>query len=255
MSRASLAVVCVLAGCAGPGAAVTAAGPEGDRALGAELEHDLAQGERQVADFFGAPFPRPPSLRVAAGRAAFTAALRTVFRQPDVESACWMVGVGTAAELVLLSPRRWADQACDHADAGEAAVRGVLTHELVHVYHSQVNASLEADSGVDLEPIGWFVEGLAVLASGQLDERHRGAAREALASGQGPSDLEQAWSGRYRYGVSGSLVAYIDATHGRAALVRLLSDDSEAAILGHLGTSEAALLAAWRAWVEGGAGH
>jgi hypothetical protein len=128
-------------------------------------------------------------------------------------------------------------------------VRRLLTHELVHVFHGQYNPSSDF---LEVEGIDWFVEGLATFASGQLEEEHVGAARAALESGAGPRDLATAWTGRYRYGVCGSLVAFVDREWGRAVLVELLEETNGARLLERLGVSETELLARWREWVRAG---
>ena len=74
-------------------------------------------------------------------------------------------------------------------------------------------------------------------------------ARQVLDAGAGPTSLAEAHAGRYRYGVSGSLVAYVDATWSRAAVVDLLAVRSPDEVLARLGVDEATLLEGWRAWV------
>jgi hypothetical protein len=98
-----------------------------------------------------------------------------------------------------------------------------------------------------MDDLGWFVEGVAVLASGQLDVEHRDDARQAIAAGRAPTRLADAWSGRWRYGVSGSLTEYVDRTSGRRAIIAMLTDTTNAGVLGRLGVAEAELLNRWRA--------
>ena len=73
--------------------------------------------------------------------------------------------------------------------------------------------------------------------------------REAVRTGATPARLADAWSGRYRYGVSGSLVAYIDSLWGRDAVRDLLAVTTQTQLLERLGVSEQELLARWKAWV------
>ena len=101
-----------------------------------------------------------------------------------------------------------------------------------------------------MKSMGWFPEGLAVLVSGQLEGRHATAARTAIDSGAAPTPLEDGWRGEHRYGVSGSIVQYIDATWGRDTLMALLATTSEEELLAKLGVGEDELLAGWRAWVR-----
>lgn len=57
-----------------------------------------------------------------------------------------------------------------------------------------------------MNKISWFVEGLAILASGQLDEERIKRAKEAYELQKIPDKLEDIWSGIYRYAIAGSLV-------------------------------------------------
>ncbi len=97
--------------------------------------------------------------------------------------------------------------------------------------------------------VRWFLEGLADYASGQLEHRHRTAARTAIESGVAPKRLAKAWSGPHRYGVSGSLVKYIDETFGRDTVIAMMAATSQAEALGMIKLSEEELLARWRKYV------
>ena len=127
-----------------------------------------------------------------------------------------------------------------------STIRKIAIHELMHVSHGQHHPVGDFTGS---ESIGWFIEGLAVLASGQLTEDRLARAQDAIAAGH-PAALQSAWSGPDRYAVAGSLVAYIDATYGRQMLWDLLSVTNEAALLAALGLSESELLSPWRAWVD-----
>ena len=159
-----------------------------------------------------------------------------------------MVGGAENEGVVLVSPRLWTPD-CDHDPADSQHVRDLVVHELVHVFHMQHNPSSEFEGA---DEIGWFVEGLATYASGQFEHGHADRALEAVESGAVPERLAEAWSGPYRYGVSGSLVAYVDDRIGRAGLAELLGATTQAEILDRLGMTEPELLAAWAAWVRAG---
>jgi hypothetical protein len=116
----------------------------------------------------------------------------------------------------------------------------------VHVYHGQVNDS--SDIGL-LEDLGWFIEGVATYLSGQLSRSHKGRAEEAIRQDQSPEVLSDAWSGPYRYGVAGSMAAYIDRHWGRTTLREALRARNQAELLARLGLTEPAFIAAWRDWV------
>ncbi len=74
---------------------------------------------------------------------------------------------------------------------------------------------------------------------------HRQAAREAIRAGQAPKTLAKAWSGRDRYGVSGSIARYIDQRYGREKTRELLKVVNQQQALEALHTTEAALLEDW----------
>jgi hypothetical protein len=208
------------------------------------IANDVADGRRRIEAFFGEPFAAPVSVLVAADRAAFDRALPAAWG--IAPSQCWMVGVGVADSLYLLSPSAWSHDACDHS--GDAAeVQGVITHELTHAFHGQHNQTRDF-TGMD--DAGWFVEGLAVVVSGQLDAGHPDDARAAIAANAAPTSLASAWSGRYRYGVCGSMVRYIDVTYGRRTLIALLSATTNVQILTALHLSEAEFLSRWRTWAS-----
>jgi hypothetical protein len=159
-----------------------------------------------------------------------------------------MVASGVAARLELLSPRVWRTEACEHDPDDARHVRELVAHELVHVYHGQHNPSPDF---AEVTGIDWFVEGLATHASGQLASGELASAREALENGAGPGALADAWKGKYRYGVSGSLVAFVEHELGREALVGLLDATTGEELLARIGRSEAELLDGWRTWVLG----
>ncbi|MGD8496535.1 MAG: hypothetical protein PVF05_10120 [Gemmatimonadales bacterium] len=208
------------------------------------IGNELHQAQARIARFFSER-GGAVQVHVFAHRDEFSRALREAWGIPDTQ--CWMVGAADDSHLYLLSPDSWMDEACEHDPSDEEHVRLLVTHELVHVYHGQINPS--ADVGL-LEDIGWFTEGLAVYVSGQLEERHAGRAAEAIATDQAPETLATAWSGPYRYGVTGSMVAFIDAHWGRDVLRAALSATSQPELLGLLGTTEPEFFAAWRNWVE-----
>ncbi|MFN3669263.1 MAG: hypothetical protein ACK4VY_08130 [Brevundimonas sp.] len=209
----------------------------------AQIEPVLRDAVPAVEAFFGVPFPEPVHFVLAKDRSAFDAAFPAAWEMGATQ--CWMVGVGVADFLVMLSPGVWATQVCDHSGSADE-VRGILTHELVHTYHGQHNPTRDFTGAEDA---GWFVEGLAVLVSGQLTEERLEAVREAVRRGEGPTSLETVWAGRSRYGQAGSLVQFVDQTWGRARLNTLLEARNTAELLSQLETTEADLIRDWRAWL------
>lgn len=212
----------------------------------AAVRTDLQWAETLVREQLG-PLPDTVAVIVLPDRESFSAALREAWGMPDTQ--CWMVGGADAHALYLLAPTAWASQACEHDPDDEEGRRRLITHELVHVYHGQVNGS--EDIGL-LEDIGWFIEGVATYISGQLQTAHEGRAAEAIRQGRSPERLSEAWSGPDRYGVAGSMAAYIDRRWDRRTLREALGARSQAELLGQLGETESAFLAGWKDWVVAG---
>jgi hypothetical protein len=122
----------------------------------------------------------------------------------------------------------------------------LITHELVHIYHGQQNVS--ADFG-DVEGLDWFVEGLATYASGQCDSSRIAEIRKSIADDKIPNNLDNFWTGKMRYGLSGSVVMYIDRKYGRAKLNELLAFNKKAQLLSTLKTTETELLEGWKDYI------
>jgi hypothetical protein len=209
------------------------------------LREHIQEGTKRVERFFGRPFQRAFEVEEFPDRAAFDEYFRRRWKIPKTEP--WMVAAGVADRLVILSPGVWKTQAADHNPADAEHVRDLIAHELIHVYHGQQNPRPDFDG---MDDVGWFVEGLAVYASGQLERSHRTAARDAIKAGRGPARLAEAWSGRYRYGVSGSIVAFVDLRYGREVLLKLLAVVRNEEALKLLNTTEEELLGAWKTHVS-----
>jgi hypothetical protein len=218
---------------------------EQDKDVAASLKPYIKQGRQKVERFFGQPFKQAFEIEVFPDRAAFDAYFHKRWKVPKTEA--WMVASGVADRLVILSPRVWKNQAAEHDPADAAHIRELIAHELVHVYHGQHNPRPDFDG---MDECGWFVEGLAVYVSGQLDQSHRTAARDALKAGKAPTRLADAWSGRYRYGVSGSMVEFVDQRYRRDVVKKLLGVVSNREALKLLKTTEDEFLAAWKGHVS-----
>ncbi len=206
-------------------------------ALGARIE---AQ-QRAVEAMFRAPL-RPFQLEVLDSHAALEAFVRH-------ELPCFAVATATGSRFVMLHPDKWKTEACDHDGDDDEDVDKVILHELVHVAHGQHRPD---DPELDeAEAIGWFVEGLATYLADQLDVRRFGQLQEVVAARAMPRRLDDVWTGKARYALAGSLVAYIDRRWGRPAVLRMLPAISNAQILSILGIGEETLLGDWARSVSG----
>jgi hypothetical protein len=227
--------------------ALTSAGHGQDRpaeSIPRDLARHVDAGRKRITRYFGKPFRKLFKVVVLDSRAAMDRYFEERWGMEKTER--WMVAAGVADTLVILSPRVWSTEAVDHDGTDARHVAEVVAHEMVHVYHGQNNPSHEFDG---MDDLGWFVEGLATLVSGQLANSHANAAREAITTGRDPRSLAAAWSGKYRYGVCGSLVGYVESRWGRKKVASLLSVTRPEEALRILGTSEQDLLAGWKRWV------
>lgn len=206
----------------------------------------LKAGVVQVEAFFGRPFARQFNVRVHAHRTDMDKQWAVDWKSPGFKSECWMVASGTGEVLDLLAPAVWASEACEHKAADTEALQKLITHELTHVFHGQINPSSDFS---DVEGLDWFVEGLAVFASGQLNPSRIAEVRAAVKDNKVPAGLDDFWKGKLRYGQSGSVVAWIDAQYGRAATLELMAMKKKAEVLAKLKLTEAQLLQFWRASV------
>jgi hypothetical protein len=217
---------------------------DADKELVADLKRHLDDGKKKVERFFGSPFKSSFVVEICPNRAALDDYFTKRWKMPKTQA--WMVAAGIADQLVLLSPRVWKTEAAEHNPSDVAYVRDLIAHELTHVYHGQHNPRPNFDG---MDDMGWFVEGLAVLASGQLERSQKGRAAEALKAGRAPAKLADAWSGRYRYGVCGSMVEFLDHTKGRDVIKKLLSAVTNEEALRILNTTEQKFLDDWKAHI------
>ena len=213
----------------------------------AEMPHYLAvlrKGQRHAETFFGKPFPRPFSVVIHPSRAALDSCWQQDWKMPDFRSECWMVASGVAAKLDVLSPKTWASAACEHRWEDSVASVRLITHEMVHVFHGQHCASPDFS---DTDRIDWFVEGLAVYASGQCDSARLAGVRQWLkARPAPPTSLDQFWTGKHKYGLSGSVVMFLDKKLGRERLCNLLVFNKKDDLLRAIGMTEQEILEQWR---------
>lgn len=154
-----------------------------------------------------------------------------------------MIASGVAHRLDILSPNTWAKQACDHNGNDTTEMRQVIWHELVHVFHGQYNPDHTFSY---IEKLDWLVEGVATFVSGQLDAKRLQRIKQLIKENKNPLTLDNFWKGQEKYGLSGSMVAYIDKTYGREKLFGLLKFTNKQDALKCLGVSEEELIKSWK---------
>jgi hypothetical protein len=209
------------------------------------LLESLESGRQRIELFFGKPFNKSFEVEVFPDRSAFDQYFSRRWKVSKTQS--WMVASGVSDKLTILSSKVWKTQASEHKPDDENHYRELIAHEMVHVYHGQRNPTGDFE---DMDDLGWLVEGMAVYVSGQLEKSHENAARDAVRLGKVPKSLAQAWSGKYRYGVCGSMVQWIDRKWGRAKLIELLMVTQQEDALKILACSEREFLINWEQSVK-----
>ena len=217
-----------------------------DGALTADLHAHVIAGRASVEAFFQRPLDGPITLRMYPDRPSLTAHWRSAWNQPGLQPECWMIASANDQLVVMLTPRVWSTAACGHDGDDAQHVGRVIAHEIAHVLHRRANT---APGFVGENDLWWFVEGAAVLASGQLDARARSRVRALVIEGYSPATPQSALNGPNGYDVVGSMVAFIDARAGRAGLSALLAAATETELLERLAMSRSQFLGAWREFV------
>jgi len=204
-------------------------------------------GIKSVETFFNSSFRKQFDIYIHPNRKSLDSQWQKDWKSPDFKSECWMVASGVAVKMDLLSPRIWNKETCEHKYADKEETMRLITHELFHVYHGQLNASPDFGEVFDVD---WFVEGLATYASGQCGSERITEIKKAMLNNELPKSLNNFWTGKYRYSLSGSVVMYIDKTYGRDKLKELLKFNKKEELLNFLKTDEATLLKEWKSFIQ-----
>ena len=203
----------------------------------------VSVGIKAVETYFAKPFKNKFDVYVFPSRKDLDEQWGKDWGVQDFKSECWMIASGVAHRLDLLDPQVWKTDACEHNPDDKNHIQKLITHELVHVYHGQ-RSPIPDFTG--MENLGWFIEGLAVLVSGQLDSTRINSLAEAKEQNKLPADLKTAWSGKYRYAVSGSLVGFVKDKWGKETILKLMKCTKENEVLKLLNTTENELLDEWK---------
>ncbi|NNK87224.1 MAG: hypothetical protein HKO90_02990 [Flavobacteriaceae bacterium] len=207
----------------------------------------LQDGQQNIRSVFNKDFKRSFDIFIFSDRDSLDKQWQKDWNMPGFKSQCWMVASGIAHRLDILSPRVWQAQACEHDVRDTTATRKIVFHEMIHVFHGQHNPSPTFEH---IDNIDWFVEGIAVYSSGQLDQSRYADAQDFLIKNEGPNTLSEIWKGENRYGLAGSIVKFIDDRYGRKVLFDMLAYTSATEMLNHLSISEKELLLLWKTAVR-----
>jgi hypothetical protein len=191
--------------------------------------------------------PRSFDIYIHPNRNSLDSSWRISWNMPEFKSECWMVASGVANRFDLVSPSVWSTEACEHNYSDEEKTNRLIAHEMVHVFHGQNNPSPDFSN---TEGIDWFVEGLAAYASGQCDSARIAEVRIAMNENKLPVELDKFWTGKYRYGISGSMVMHIDKKYGREKIIALLPMTKKSEILASLKVTEQQLLSDWKSFMN-----
>ncbi|HMN26163.1 MAG TPA: hypothetical protein PKE38_16775 [Ignavibacteriaceae bacterium] len=205
------------------------------------------KGKKSVTDFFQSSYNNVFNIFIHPSRTSLDSSWQKDWNIPDFKSQCWMVASGIADKLDMISPRMWDSLACEHIYSDTIKTQNLITHELIHVFHGQQNKSPDFS---DVTGIDWFVEGLAIYASGQCDSIRILEVKKALLENKIPESLNKFWTGNLRYGLSGTVVMYLDNKYGREKLTSLLEYNTITEVLNSLDTTELEIMDGWRRYIK-----
>jgi hypothetical protein len=214
-----------------------------DKSIAGSIDNYLQSGLKQITDFFQQPFLNKFNVYVFPDRRSLDRQWQKDWGDSTFQSQCWMIASGVAHRLDILSPNAWTKEACDHNANDSIETRQVIWHELVHVFHGQYNPDHTFSY---IEKLDWLVEGVATFVSGQLDYKRTQRVEQLVSEEKTPATLDDFWKGQEKYGLSGSMIGFIDKRYGRQKLFVLLQQTNRETALKFLGISEIQLLTDWK---------
>lgn len=211
-----------------------------------EYDKLVENGITLIKMFFNSSYNKEFNIFIHPDRNSLDSAWQKDWNMPEFKSECWMVASGVATRFDMISPKLWDKESCEHIYSETKKTQQLITHELVHVYHGQLNVSPDFSN---VEGIDWFVEGLATFASGQCDSSRIAEVKRTINENKIPKTLDEFWTGKIKYGLSGSVVMFIDYKYGRTKLKELLSFNKKSEILSALKMTESELLDEWKKYI------
>ena len=216
---------------------------QSDKGIAATIDKNLQSGLKHITEFFQQPFLNKFNVYVFPDRSSLDKQWQKDWGDSTFQSQCWMIASGVAHRLDILSPNAWTKEACDHNANDPVEIRQVIWHELVHVFHGQYNPDHTFSY---IEKLDWLVEGVATFVSGQLDDKRSQRVKQLVNENKTPTTLDDFWKGQEKYGLSGSMIGFIDKKYGRQKLFELLKQTNKEAALKFLGISEMQLITDWK---------
>jgi hypothetical protein len=217
-----------------------------DTSLIDEYQKLIAAGLKNVERFFDDHYKNKFDVFIYPDRKSLDSTWGNDWKIPGFKSECWMVASGVSKKIDILSPKIWDAESCEHKYDQKEQTQQLITHELVHVFHGQLNVSPDFN---DVKNIDWFIEGLATYASGQCDSIRVKEVVTAIKNETIPESIDQFWTGKLKYALSGTMVMYIDKKYGRSKIKDLLAFNDKQRILQILGTTEIKLLSGWKEYM------
>lgn len=101
----------------------------------------IENGINSVMTFFGSSFSKQFDVYIHPNHNSLDSTWRVDWKMIDFKSECWMVAGATALKADLISPEAWDKESCEHKYSDKQHTQNLITHELVHVYYGQQNAS------------------------------------------------------------------------------------------------------------------
>lgn len=198
--------------------------------------------QESIEKYFNNKFLTKYDIYVHPNRKSLDLQFSSEWNIPGFKSECWMVASGVADQFNLLSTRVWDTESCEQNHGVASAIQQLITHEVMHVYHGQINLDHFFENMGDMS---WFIEGVAVMVSGQLDSEKMSKVKQIIKEDRYPRLLNKLWNGDDRYVICGSLVNYIRGRYGVEKIAEILKAQSNEQLLKLLKISERELIDSW----------
>jgi hypothetical protein len=114
---------------------------EADKGEASEYVNLVSSGIKSVEGFFSEPYKNKFDVYICSNRKMLDSVWSKDWGMSGFKSECWMVASGVAKRVDIIAPKAWDKEACEHRYSDKLSTQQLITHELVHVYNGQLNAS------------------------------------------------------------------------------------------------------------------